>query len=199
MEEMMTRLAPVALGSLSDEMRAKYINSSTRDQMLLTPTAHAPELMTALHKFADVLAERGKLPGRLVELVRLRIAFHNQCRSCMAMRYQSGLDDGLTEGLVCSLEKPEEAPDLSDAEKAAIAYADISATNHFAINDETFDELRKYFSEPEIVELGLYVGYFIGFGRMVAAWDMVEELPGSSGGKSTIETPWKVDSFVVHN
>jgi len=195
----MTRLAEVQLDTLSDEMRAYLKGASARDKMLLTPTAHAPELMTALHKFAEVLAERGTLPGRLVELVRLRVAFHNQCRSCMAMRYQSGLDDGLTEDLVCSLERPEESPDLTDAEKAAIAYADVSATNHFAINDETFQRLRKYFSEPQIVELGLYIGYFVGFGRLVAAWDMVEELPGSLHDKLSRATPWRVDSFVVSN
>ena len=195
----MTRLAKVQLETLSDEMRTYYQSASARDKMLFTPTGHAPELMSALHKFADVLAERGKLPGRLVELVRLRIAFHNQCVSCMAMRYQSGLDDGLTEGLVCSLERPQDAPDLTDAEKAAIAYADISATNHFAINDKTFEELRKYFPEPQIVELGLYIGYFVGFGRMVAAWDMVEELPGGLPDKSSKTTPWRVDSFVVSN
>ena len=195
----MTRLAEVQLDTLSDEMRAYLKAASARDKMLLTPTAHAPELMTALHKFAEVLAERGTLPGRLVELVRLRVAFHNQCRSCMAMRYQSGLDDGLTEDLVCSLERPEESPDLTDAEKAAIAYADVSATNHFAINDETFQRLRKYFSEPQIVELGLYIGYFVGFGRLVAAWDMVEELPGTLHDKLSRATPWRVDSFVVSN
>ncbi len=195
----MTRLAEVRIDTLNPEMRARYESASPRDRMLFTPTGHAPELMTALHKFAAVLGERGKLPGRLVELVRLRIAFHNQCRSCMAMRYQSGIDDGLTEGLVCSLELPEEAPDLTDAEKAAIAYADISATDHFAINDETFAGLRKHFSEAEIVELGLYVGYFIGFGRMVAAWDMVEELSDGLGDMSAKATPWNVDSFVVAN
>jgi hypothetical protein len=30
-----------------------------------------------------------------------------------------------------------EAPDLTDAEKAAIHYADLAASNHLAISDET--------------------------------------------------------------
>jgi AhpD family alkylhydroperoxidase len=179
-------------------MRAYFEAASPRDRMLFTPTAHAPVLMKGLHAFADLLGEQGTLPGRLVELVRLRIAFHNQCRSCMAMRYQSGLDDGLTEGAVCSLEKPEEAPDLSDAEKAALAYADISATNHFGITAETFEALRQHFTEPQIVELGLYVAYFIGFGRLVAAWDLVEELP-EGWGKAAKATPWSGETFVVPN
>ena len=193
----MTRLAEIQVDTLSDEMRAFFEGATPRDKMLLTPTAHAPVLMKGLHDFADLLGEHGTLPGRLVELVRLRIAFHNQCRSCMAMRYQSGLDDGLTEDAVCSLEKPDEAPDLSDAEKAALAYADISATNHFAITAQTFAELREHFTEPQIVELGLWVAYFIGFGRMVAAWDMVEELPDASEDAAAKAAPWSVATFVV--
>ena len=50
---------------------------------------------------------------------------------------------------VCSLEKPQEANDLSDAEKAAIEYGELFATNHLAIDDSY--NLRKYFSEEEIV------------------------------------------------
>jgi alkylhydroperoxidase family enzyme len=112
------------------------------------------------------------------------------------MRYQSGVDDGVTEALVCSLEKPYEAPDLTDAEKAALAYADISATNHLAITDETFEELRKHFTEAQIVELGLHIGYFVGYGRLTAAWDLVEELPDSWRNRDGLLTPWSGDGFV---
>lgn len=192
----MTRLASPRVDLLPKELREHYESASPRERMLLTPTLHAPKLMGSLHELAHRFREFGTLPGRLVELVRLRIAFHNQCRSCMAMRYRSGVEDGLTEELVCSLEKPQESPDLTEAEKAALAYADISATNHFAIDDQTFVELRKHFSEAEIIELGLYIGYFIGFGRLVAAWSLVEELPESFRDKSTQATPWMPGAFV---
>ena len=192
----MTRLAPINVDDLSGEWRARFENSSARERMMLTPTLHAPELMTALHQFGDKLVELGTIPPRLVELLRLRIAFHNQCRSCMAMRYRSGIDDGVTEDLVCSLERPAEAPDLTDAERAALAYADVSATNHFAINDDTFADLRRHFSEREIIELGLHIANYIGFGRLVAAWDMVEELPEGFEDKSSRATPWKAGTFI---
>ncbi len=133
------------------------------------------------------------LRRRLLELVRLRIAFHNQCRSCMAVRYESALEDGLTEGLVCSLEKPMEAADLTDAEKAAIHYADLAASNHFAISDETFADLRKHYTEKEIVELCMHVAYCIGFGRMAAAYRIIEELPESFQDTTKRITPWAED------
>src|SRR5215218_11044822 len=65
------------------------------------------------------------LPDRLLELVRLRIAFFNQCRTCMAIRYPGAIADGLTEDLVCSLEKPHDAPDLTAVEQAAIRYGEL--------------------------------------------------------------------------
>jgi alkylhydroperoxidase family enzyme len=130
--------------------------------------------------------------------VRLRIAFHNQCRSCMALRYQSAVDDGLTEGAVCSLEKPYEAPDLTDAEKAALRYADISSVNHFGIEDSDFDALREHFSEAEIVELGMFIAFFIGFGRMSAAWNMTEDLPeGFQAAADQVLAPWSQQAVIV--
>jgi alkylhydroperoxidase family enzyme len=169
-------------------------HGSPLEQLMGGVMAHAPELSKAMNVFAGGMFARSTLPRRMIELVRLRIAFHNQCRSCMAIRYQSAIDDGLDEGAVCSLEKPFEAQNLSEREKAAIAYADISSTNHFAINEETFAELRKHFTEAEIVELGMFTAYFIGFGRLAAAWDMVDELPSSFQDKSTKAAPWTHES-----
>ena len=81
--------------------------------------AHCPEASAGLAAAMDALRAKGTIGQRAFELIRLRIAFHNQCRSCMAIRYRTAVDDGLTEGLVCSLEKPSEAPDPSAASTPA--------------------------------------------------------------------------------
>ncbi len=153
--------------------------------------AHAPHMAKAMGMFLGTAMQGRKLPRRLVELVRLRLAFHNQCRSCMAMRYQSAVDDGLTEGMVCSLEKPMEAPNLTVREKAALAYTDQMAINHFGINDETYGDLREHFSEGEIVELGMFIAFYLGFGRLASTWDMVEDLPKTYQDKSKKIAPWE--------
>jgi AhpD family alkylhydroperoxidase len=160
--------------------------------------AQRPELAVKFLEFGAALREHRLLSDRLLELVRLRVAYWNQCRSCMAVRYQEGLEDGVTEALVCSLERPYEAPDLSEAERAAIAYADLMATDHLAITDETFDSLREHFSEPEIVELCMNVALFVGFGRMGSALHMVDDLPGHfQGVGEERRTPWGSDEHVV--
>jgi len=153
-------------------------------------------------KIAEALAalnaalRSGTLPPRLLELVRLRIAFHNQCRSCMSVRYQSAIDDGLTEDVVCSLERPADAPDLSDAERAALKFADLFATNHLAIDDSIYDELRHHFTEDELVELGVHCAVALGVGRLSATWDVVDDIPDAFRSDEPV-TPWSSAGVVA--
>lgn len=137
------------------------------------------------------------LPPRLLELVRLRIAFHNQCRSCMAIRNHAALEDGLTEELVCSLERPAEATGLTPAERSALHYADLLATDHLAIDDSVHAELRQQFDESQIVALGLYCAYSVGFGRLAATWHLVEDLPEPFRCNDDIVTPGAGAGVVV--
>ena len=97
--------------------------------------AHRPELAAGLAGFSGALKRHRQLDPRLAELVRLRIAFHNQCRSCMAIRYSDAVDAGLTEGAVCSLATPMDAPDLTEAERVAVRFGELFATDHLAIDD----------------------------------------------------------------
>ena len=150
--------------------------------------AQRPELAAALGKYMQALATERVLPDRLIELVRLRIAFHNQCRSCMAVRYPTG-DDEVSEELVCSLERPQEAPDLTEAERAALAYADLLATNHLAVDDRVFARLKEHFSDEEIVELCLNAALFVGMGRTTMTLDLTDDLPKRFREPGRI-TPW---------
>lgn len=160
--------------------------------------AHRPELAAAYARFVTTLRAPGELSPRLVELVRLRVAFHNQCRSCMAVRYPDAKADGVDETLVCQLETPEEAPDLTEAERAALRFADLLATDHLAIDDAVFEQLRTHFTTAQIVELGLQVATFVGFGRLSMAWDMVDELPTEYREPEVGQvTPWGGPAYLV--
>ena len=157
-----------------------------------------PDVAAAVGGVTNALRETGALSPRLMELVRLRIAFHNQCRSCMSIRYQSAIDDGLTEDAVCSLEQPAEAEDLSDAERAALRFADLFATNHLAIDDAVYDELRNHFSEDQLVALGLHCALCVGLGRLAATWHVVDDLPDEFRGDSAARlAPWGANSVVA--
>ncbi len=153
--------------------------------------AHRPEIAAGLGAVSEAINHRGTLSRRLIELIRLRIAFHNQCRSCMAIRYDEAVQDGVTEELVCSLERPAEAADLTDAERAALRFADLFATNHLAIDDAVYDDLRRWFTEGELVEIGLNCAIDVGVGRLTATWDVTDDLDAAFRVPYDAQaTPW---------
>ena len=195
----MTRVAKVPLEDWDPELRelTRADSGTPLEQGLMRIYAHVPGIAKGLAAFGGSLKLNRTLPERLVELVRLRVAFHNQCRSCMAIRYTDALNDGVTEDLVCSLEKPMEAENLTDAEKVAIEYGEKFATNHLAIDDDMYDRLREHFTEAQIVELGSIVAFFVGFGRLAATWSMTEELPEKFQDLSQQIAPWGEEAIVV--
>ena len=74
--------------------------ATVTEQGITRMLAHCPEMALGAIGFGASIAMNRTLPERLVELVRLRVAFHNQCRSCMAIRYSSAAQE-VDEGLVC--------------------------------------------------------------------------------------------------
>jgi AhpD family alkylhydroperoxidase len=196
----MPRIRSLALSEFDPELLS-LLNAEQKTERELRPTsvrAHHPELAKAYLRFGGALKTHSVLSARLRELIRLRIAFHNQCRSCMAMRYADAVDDGVSEHLVCSLEQPQEAPDLTPAERIALRYADLLANNHLAIDDAFYEQLKAHFSDKALVELGTVCAICIGFGRLSATWDMTEDLPERfrTQGDAPV-TPWGPDAWVT--
>lgn len=155
-----------------------------------------PAVAEALGALTAALRGNGTLPPRLLELVRLRIAFFNQCRSCIAVRYQSAIDDGLDQDAVCSLERPAEAENLSAAERSALRFAELFATDHLAIDDAVYDELREHFSEDQLVELGVHCAIALGVGRLSATWNVSDGLPQTTAPSERV-APWSSPSVVA--
>lgn len=194
----MTRLRKLSVEELPEDIR-KMSRADDKTPLELGLTrifAHAPEMTKGMSAFAASLKIHRTLPPRLIELVRLRVAFHNQCRSCMAIRYPDALADGLSEDLVCSLEKPMEADGLTERERVAIRFGELFATNHLAIDDSYYDLLKQHFTEAEIVELGFNVALFVGIGRFAATLNMIEELPDRFQEPGEV-VPWGPDAVIM--
>ena len=90
---------------------------------------------------------------------------------------------GLTEEKIAQLENYQDSPAFSPREKSAIRYAEKLAVDHDSIdNDEFFIGLQQHFSDAEIVELSIVIGFDIAFGRLLRVFDADPktcELPGT--------------------
>jgi alkylhydroperoxidase family enzyme len=79
----------------------------------------------------------------------------------------------LTDEMVEAISDFRESQLFSPAEKAALSLADAMAGDHKrAPYDKIFADLRKYYSEEQIVALGWKTGVWLGYGRLVHALDV---------------------------
>ncbi|PYM96640.1 MAG: hypothetical protein DME04_01440 [Candidatus Rokuibacteriota bacterium] len=70
----------------------------------------------------------------------------------------------MTEAKIAAID--DETSDLlSPRERAAIRFAEKLAVDHRKVDDALWSEMRRHFSEAEIVELVAHATLYIGFGR----------------------------------
>ncbi|MFT5794056.1 MAG: alkylhydroperoxidase family enzyme [Candidatus Azotimanducaceae bacterium] len=46
------------------------------------------------------------------------------------------------------------------------------ATDHHNMDDDFFERLKKHYNDEQILELGMMIGQFIGFGRLLMVLDL---------------------------
>jgi len=160
----MPRVVPVPVESLSPALGA-MIEKGRRNRMLSSTIpvriwAHRPGVAVAWLSALEEMHLRGRLPERLRELVRLRIAGITTCQACMVARKSDTVTE---EDLACL---SAEHPRFSSAERAALRYAELFAGDYFAIDDALFDTLAQYFNTEQIVELNLFCALMLAGGRM---------------------------------
>ncbi|MGZ8197812.1 MAG: carboxymuconolactone decarboxylase family protein [Burkholderiales bacterium] len=80
------------------------------------------------------------------------------------MRSASAKRQGLTEHHIDEgIEDYQASSRFTAAEKIALRYSELMALNPGAIGDEFYEALRQHYSDQEIVELGTFIGFNIGY------------------------------------
>ena len=54
---------------------------------------------------------------------------------------------------------------FTEAEKIALKYSELMDTAPEKIDEEFYEQLAKYYTTEEIVELGIYIGFNVGYHR----------------------------------
>jgi alkylhydroperoxidase family enzyme len=90
----------------------------------------------------------------------------------MKARFPSAMEKGLTEDKIVHLANYRTDPAFDDRERLALDFAERMAENHASLDDNFFRRLRARFSDPEVVELGMAIGQYIGFGRLLMVLDL---------------------------
>jgi AhpD family alkylhydroperoxidase len=120
-----------------------------------------------------------KIEPSLVELVYMRTSQVNGCAFCIDMHSKDARANGETEQRLYSLCAWRETTFFTNRERAALAWAEaltLIAVGH--VPDEVYEEVRREFSEEELVNLTVVVNTINGWNRIAVSFRM---LPGSYG------------------
>lgn len=81
----------------------------------------------------------------------------------------------MTEDIISKIPEWKTNDTFDEREKLAFTFAEKLALDHKTIDNAFIDELKGLFSEPEILELGMMIGQYIGFGRFIRALDLEDK------------------------
>jgi len=107
------------------------------------------------------------LETSLRELVKLRASQINGCAFCIDMHTKDARAAGEAEQRLYCLPAWREAPFYTERERAALAWTEavtLISENH--VPDDLYQDLRKQFSEAEIVNLTLAIVAINGWNRL---------------------------------
>lgn len=160
----MPAIDPVRPDALDPRVReaieeAGAVGALGKDYTTAYMWAHRPELALAQLPLHARYHDSTILDERLLELVRLCIAMINDCTACKAARKSETVSE---EDIACLNSSD---PRFSERERAAMRFGELFAGDHTAIDQAVIDDLRKLFSDAEIVELTMYCGLMLGSGR----------------------------------
>jgi len=150
------------------------------DPNFIRTLGHAPDMLRSFVPFYSPIVRKGVVEHRTKELVRINIAWHNQCKYCMATRYGSGRRAGIDEPLVVEIARYETGP-FTERERAALRYSDALVFDPPDVPDDVVKRLQRSFSDAEILELTWAICLWIETGRLFAALDVPYGADAPSG------------------
>jgi AhpD family alkylhydroperoxidase len=99
--------------------------------------------------------KKSTIEKQLLELVDFRVSQINSCAYCLDMHAKEARAIGETEQRLYGLSAWREAPYYSPRERAALTWAEaLTACN---VPDEIYNEVKKEFSDDEMIDLTLAV------------------------------------------
>jgi len=109
----------------------------------------------------------GVLDHRIKELARVFVAKSLDCGYCAGQRSHIAAAQGVTEREYDDLIEFRKSDRYDDRERAALRWAEAIAWDPELADDGLWSELHQHFSEPELVELGYFIGLTMGQQRFL--------------------------------
>jgi AhpD family alkylhydroperoxidase len=123
--------------------------------------AHAPNAFWAFADSWQAIFHSGVLDHSVKELCRVYVSRTVKCEFCGNQRSTKATSAGLLEQQYDELLNFESSQRYDDRQKAALAYTEAIAWR-LDTDDAFWARMNQHFTEPELVELGCFVGLTFG-------------------------------------
>jgi uncharacterized peroxidase-related enzyme len=117
--------------------------------------AHRPDMLKGFLGFYPTVGR--SLDRKLYELIYIRVSMINECHYCLQHHLASSKRAGVTPEEWKALKEGNHSQ-LTDKERTAVMYAEVLTRVPGKIEEEDVEELKKYFSDAEILDLHILVG-----------------------------------------
>ena len=160
----MARLDPVPREEAAEleDLFTHYEETLSFVPSSLYTMARRPGILRAFAELNTQIWSSGTLPRELKPLIAIISSAAAGCRYCQAHSAVGAREGGVEARKITAVWEFETSPLFSDAERAALRFAQCAATVPNGATDAEFAEMRKFYSEEEIVEI-LYVVCYFGF------------------------------------
>jgi alkylhydroperoxidase family enzyme len=182
------KVAPVPLAEMSERTR-ELMSRALFDQhgeplTIFTTIARHPKLFASWLPFASRLLSGGSLDRRLTELVILRVAWNTRSEYEWGQHAEISAALGIPRADVDRITMGPGAPGWSGLEALLLDATDELHTGR-RIADSTWNELRRYLNDAQLIELCFLVGHY----EMLAMFLNTVGVPLESGKESLPPPP----------
>lgn len=183
----MPHIEPLAREAIADPELRELIE---RCERLGVPDALFPRILARMPDYAKSILramlmshEAGNVDHRLKEIVRVQLARFAGDRYFSALRSTKAREAGLDEATIdAGSGDYDDDPRFTEAEKLALRYSDQMYLDPGKVDAAFYEELKKHYSEAQIMELGAFVALHYGMQLFMRTLDASPLASGKAGG-----------------
>ena len=163
----MPHIAPLELEQIRDP---ELLALMARAEELGVPDALFTRIVARVPSYAKVLLNallvshgQGNVDHRLKEIIRIQLARFAGDSYFSGLRSKRALAAGLDEATIdAGCGDYDDDDRFTEAEKVALRYADQMYLDPKKVDKAFYDEMKKYYTEAEIMELGGFIAFHYG-------------------------------------
>ena len=169
----MTRIAPLPREAITDpelrELMAQGETLGVPDDLFARIVARAPEQAKPTMRALLMSFAQGNVDHRLKEIVRILLARFAKDDYFASLRSNKAQAMGLTEKRIDEgcFEYEDDAKGFSEAKKIALRFADLMYLDANQIDKAFYDEMKKHWTEAQIMELGSFMVCYYGMAMFI--------------------------------